>query len=799
VVKRKLQATTYVADKLTRMLGEGLTAEAPAVGSVFQGAPRLTGVGDDGQIIFQHARLMAAAQRMEINLLMAMPPHEREARFRSARVDSILVDAERAAALAVLGLDHLATQTAVLVLRLSERSREARVKKGEYTWSFIPEANLPDLQELTTAQFKSWHPQLDDLHPTQRYEHYKKVREDLTVNILEIDRGERLLVVRASDLLADALRLNLLSLDIDGEAGRYAILDPTSIDAFTGRLKSALSDQTGIRNPPLAQRRPLFPQPRVARVARGQARRGTVDGPAAKFLWDADTMAATATGLSAAPVLRAAEQFVPGLTERQQAAIRSATETKLSLWWGPPGTGKSRTAQAYVTGLAAQAAASGQSLRIGILGFTWVAIDNVARRLPDLLNAAGIASDVLLARLTPSESAGGVDPRLEPHLVSMGSYTDERFEMERRLEQGDGIVIVASTVQQVAKLGLPAACAPLFDVLLVDEASQLDVGHLIVGLTKLAEDGRVVIIGDDKQMAPIHPMEVPEGIEHLLGSAYGFYRNYRAHEGTEYAITPTMLNRSFRSNQEIVEFVREAGYGDDLEAADRNRSLRFAVRTQLPAARPADWPATVPWSQHYAQILAPNEPLAAIVHNDRFSSQRNDDEADLVAGLVLTLYRAGLMDLEAGNAEPLSPADFFRRGIGIVTPHRAQQAAVYDRLAAIMPREVDRNDIFSTIDTVERFQGQEKAVMIASFGLGDPDQIAAEEQFLYSLNRFNVAASRAQAKFVAIVSRQLVDHLPRDRRALEESRLLKHYVDGFLPRTVRLNLPGLGASDLKLR
>src|SRR5690606_28268523 len=106
--------------------------------------------------------------------------------------------------------------------------------------------------------------------------------------------------------------------------------------------------------------------------------------------------------------------------------------------------------------------------------------------------------------------------------------------------------------------------------------------------------------------------------------------------------------------------------------------------------------------------------------------------------------------------------------------------------------EIDRNVIFASIDTVERFQGQEKALMIASFGLGDVDQIAAEEEFLYSLNRFNVTASRAQAKFIAIVSRQLIDHLPRDRRALEESRLLKHFVDGFLRRVHRIALPSLG-------
>lgn len=49
------------------------------------------------------------------------------------------------------------------------------------------------------------------------------------------------------------------------------------------------------------------------------------------------------------------------------------------------------------------------------------------------------------------------------------------------------------------------------------------------------------------------------------------------------------------------------------------------------------------------------------------------------------------------------------------------------------------------------------------------------------------------------MSRSLVDHLPRDRRALDESRLLKHFVDGFLARAEQIDLPAFGLCDLKLR
>ena len=97
-------------------------------------------------------------------------------------------------------------------------------------------------------------------------------------------------------------------------------------------------------------------------------------------------------------------------------------------------------------------------------------------------------------------------------------------------------------------------------------------------------------------------------------------------------------------------------------------------------------------------------------------------------------------------------------------------------------------------------QGQERALMVASFGVGDSDQIHAEEEFIYPLNRFNVTASRARAKFITLLSRRLADHLlPRERRVLEGSPLLRRFVDGFLRRSEPSRVPGFGATDLRSR
>jgi superfamily I DNA and/or RNA helicase len=91
--------------------------------------------------------------------------------------------------------------------------------------------------------------------------------------------------------------------------------------------------------------------------------------------------------------------------------------------------------------------------------------------------------------------------------------------------------------------------------------------------------------------------------------------------------------------------------------------------------------------------------------------------------------------------------EFWRSGIGIVTPHRAQQALIIARLQQVFgPLGAPNQLIRDAVDTVERFQGQQRDVIIASFALGDQDAIQDEDEFLMSLNRFNVMACQVLCK-----------------------------------------------------
>jgi DNA replication ATP-dependent helicase Dna2 len=803
VVRDKLRALSWIVDGLSRRLRDTLSAEAPTVGEIFRPEQPLTGVGFDGQMLYQHTRLMQAAQKLENDLLLATPPHEREARFMSARVDRTLVDNERAACLRQYGLGALVANPSVYAFELRDASREVRMKDGDFLLSFAPEDLLVQVQHETAAGFKTLYPALQQSLPIQGGDYQASARASLRVSVRKIDRANRRLIIQASTLLQEAVRLGIASLDFNPRQGRFGVVDPVVLDFFSRRLRDALSGRTGqwsspgVRNPPLAVSRPLF-HARIANVGRLNPR-ASASVPAETFIWNADVAASTATGLSATEVVAIARTLSPDITPKQSEAIERSVQRQLAIWWGPPGTGKSATAQAYLASSLKHAADTGAGLRIAVTGFTWVAIDHVAKKLPELLARLGIADRVRMVRLASGAGSNdSVAPELQQFILPMNDFrAPDRQDLENDLAARDSLVLVASTVEQIAKLG-GSVIAPLFDLMLIDEASQVDVAHAVVGFTKLAPSARVTVVGDDLQMAPIHPIEPPVGAEYLVGSIFDFYRHYRRRGQADPGIDRIMLDRSFRSNSEIVDFVRLAGY-QDLHASDGSKDLRFATQIALSATAPASWRAGLTWSPAYAAILNPEKPLTAVVHNDRFSSQRNQEEADLVSGLVLALFESRLMDIDAGNAAPLSPVDFFRNGVGIVTPHRAQQAAVFERLAAELAGRVDANEIFAAVDTVERFQGQEKTVMIASFGLGDKDQIAAEETFLFQLNRFNVTASRAKAKFIAIMSRRLLDHLPTDKEALHQSRLIKHFADGFLQRSAPISLPGLGECELRTR
>lgn len=82
----------------------------------------------------------------------------------------------------------------------------------------------------------------------------------------------------------------------------------------------------------------------------------------------------------------------------------------------------------------------------------------------------------------------------------------------------------------------------------------------------------------------------------------------------------------------------------------------------------------------------------------------------------------------------------------VVAPYNAQVGALRHRL----PQGVE-------VGTVDKFQGMEAPIVIYSMTTSTGEEAPRGLEFLYSLNRLNVATSRAQAMVILVASPRLTE------------------------------------------
>src|SRR4030095_8359762 len=90
-----------------------------------------------------------------------------------------------------------------------------------------------------------------------------------------------------------------------------------------------------------------------------------------------------------------------------------------------------------------------------------------------------------------------------------------------------------------------------------------------------------------------------------------------------------------------------------------------------------------------------------------------------------------------GEEKALTAADIL-----VVAPYNAHVVMLSGMLALHGVR----------VGTVDRFQGQEAPIVIYSMATSNPEDAPRGMEFIYSLNRLNVATSRARALSVLVAS-----------------------------------------------
>ncbi len=261
--------------------------------------------------------------------------------------------------------------------------------------------------------------------------------------------------------------------------------------------------------------------------------------------------------------------------------------------------------------------------------------------------------------------------------------------------------------------------AGMVDVLFVDEAGQMSLADALAA-SPCARN--LVLLGDPQQLdQPLQGVHPPGAERSVLAHVLDGERVMPDHLGL-------FLDGSWRLHPDISAYTSEVFYGGRLHSHPGRDRLAL---TGVP-----------PLSGVGIRFLP-------VPHSGQ--SSESPEEAAEVSELVRSLLEASPSYTDASGASmPLAEADVL-----IITPYNAQVRALSDALPGFR------------IGTVDKFQGQEAPISIYSMATSSLEEAPHGMEFLYSLNRLNVATSRAQCVTLVVASPRLLRvrcHTPRQMR-----------------------------------
>ncbi|MGE0864958.1 MAG: TM0106 family RecB-like putative nuclease [Vicinamibacterales bacterium] len=384
----------------------------------------------------------------------------------------------------------------------------------------------------------------------------------------------------------------------------------------------------------------------------------------------------------------------------QQFAVRIVTDldrTTLAIQ-GPPGAGKTYIGAQMILALVRA------GKKVGVTAHSHKVIRNL---LEDVLKQAGAYDGVrVAAKGDEDDDQGGV------RIIKGNDAPLEAL--------GSGEVnVLGGTSWMWARTDYAAAV----DVLFVDEAGQMSLAHALA-VSHAANS--LVLLGDPRQLAQPSKGSHPDGVgvsalEHVLAGA----ETMPLDRGIFLPIT-------WRMSPALTKFTSELFYEGKLDAkAGLERQVLSGV-----------------------DALAGSKLWMVPVEHDGCRNASNEEVAAVVS-LVERLLAPGSMWVdEKGKERPLTAAD-----IRVVAPFNAQVNRIAQALAKVRlkPDATLTPDTTLQVGTVDKFQGQTCAVVIYSMATSRPEDAPRGMEFLYSLNRLNVATSRARCAVFLIASPRLFE------------------------------------------
>ena len=410
---------------------------------------------------------------------------------------------------------------------------------------------------------------------------------------------------------------------------------------------------------------------------------------------------------------------------------------------GPPGTGKTSQALQYLVREQLTEKPKVQSTKpndqspkvngqssILLLAYTNRAVDEICNMLSE--------HELDYIRIGNEYSC---DPKYSDHLLQ--EVLDENTTLNSiKSTLSEAQIIVATTSTMNSRSAL--FNIKHFDLVIIDEASQILEPNIVGILTARQEEGRAIdrfiLVGDHKQLPAVVQQQGSLEMEgsdkrldsiHLSSCTNSLFERLilteRAAGRTDFIGT---LHKQGRMHPDIADFANRKFYAkEQLECVP----LAHQLETELAYNEESEDALDNALKAH-RMIFIPSTPCKQL----NISEKVNTDEARIIADLLRRLYRQMSKDFDP------------QKSVGVIVPYRNQ--------IAMIRKEIERLEIPAlegiSIDTVERYQGSQRDVILYSFTIQSRYQLdfltanTFYEEGQPIDRKLNVAITRARKQLI---------------------------------------------------
>lgn len=401
---------------------------------------------------------------------------------------------------------------------------------------------------------------------------------------------------------------------------------------------------------------------------------------------------------------------------------------------GPPGTGKTSMALRFIV----EEELTRPDASILLMSYTNRAVDEIC----GMLDSAHID----FIRIGKRYSC---DQRYQSHLLEeIAAQTPTRMEVRQRLAACR--VVVATTSMMSIRQYLFSLKS--FTLAVIDEASQI-LEPNIIGLLSAKHDPRqsflagqtadcirrFILIGDYKQLPAVvqqnerwatvtEPSLHDICLDDCRQSLFERLIRIERRAGRQQFVG--ILRKQGRMHPDVAAFPNQMFYAQEqLEPVPLPHQTELSLPYQLPSADALD-----DLLKRHRMVFIPSKPC----HDEKLSGKSNSHEAQIVADVLRRIYRFTADQFDAAKT------------VGVIVPYRNQ--------IAMIRREIEKTGIAPlldiSIDTVERYQGSQRDVIIYSFTVQNIYQLefltanSLLEDNTVIDRKLNVALTRARKQMI---------------------------------------------------